>query len=100
MTAPRDLEVQRLRRLFRFFGPRSAVAVAAAFNDQLRQAAESRPPAWVFAETPGLVATTDPGLGARTGSLARDNSNFLVGASLRAATDPGEPRIDTVRKHI
>lgn len=53
-----------------------------AFAAQLRQAAGHRPVAWVFAEAPGLVAATDPGLAALAGPVARRNSLFLVGASL------------------
>jgi hypothetical protein len=56
-----------------------------AFADQLRQAAEHRPVAWVFAEAPGLVAATDPGLAALAGPVAGRNSLYLVGASLHGA---------------
>ncbi|GAA4513738.1 DUF2332 domain-containing protein [Actinoallomurus oryzae] len=55
-----------------------------AFAAQLRQAAAHRPVAWVFAEAPGLVATTDH-LIAPDGPLARRNSLYLVGATLRDA---------------
>ncbi|GLY74251.1 DUF2332 domain-containing protein [Actinoallomurus iriomotensis] len=55
-----------------------------AFAAQLRQAAARRPVAWVFAEAPGLVATTD-GLIVPEGSLARRNSRYLIGASLRGS---------------
>lgn len=54
----------------------------AAFAAQLEQAAAHRPVAWVFAEGPGLVATTAD-LIAPDGPLARRNSLYLVGASLR-----------------
>ncbi|MFB9830672.1 DUF2332 domain-containing protein [Actinoallomurus acaciae] len=54
----------------------------AAFAAQLQQAAAHRPVAWVFAEGPGLVATAED-LIALEGPLARRNSLYLVGASLR-----------------
>jgi hypothetical protein len=40
--------------------------------------------AWVFAEAPGLVATTD-GRIVPEDSLARRNSRYLIGASLRGS---------------
>lgn len=56
-----------------------------AFLRQLDELAQRRPVAWVFAETPGLLATT--GLSAPTlrGPLAGRNGLYLVGASLRHA---------------
>jgi hypothetical protein len=54
-----------------------------AFVGQLEEAAGRRPVAWVFAEAPGLVATTDLGLAALAGPVARRNSLCLVGTSLR-----------------
>ena len=45
--------------------------------------AGGRPVAWIFAEAPGLVATTDPGLAALAGPVASRNSLCLVGTSLR-----------------
>jgi hypothetical protein len=55
-----------------------------AFAAQLQQAARRRRVAWIFAEAPGLVATTtDLSVTALDGPLARRNSRYLVGASLR-----------------
>jgi len=48
-----------------------------AFADQVRQAATRRRIAWIFAETPGLLAAT--GLTVETG-LARRHSSYLIGA--------------------
>ena len=56
-----------------------------AFVSQLAEAARRRPVAWVFAEGPGLLATTDLRLPALTGPLAQRNASYLVGASLRGA---------------
>ncbi|MEW1862888.1 DUF2332 domain-containing protein [Streptomyces sp. NPDC088194] len=56
-----------------------------AFVAQLRQAAQRRPVAWVFAEAPGLLATTGLDIPALRGPLARRNTLYLVGASLRGA---------------
>ncbi|MDV9171168.1 DUF2332 domain-containing protein [Streptomyces sp. W16] len=56
-----------------------------AFVAQLREAAQRRPVAWVFAEAPGLLATTGLDVVALRGPLARRNSLYLVGASLRGA---------------
>jgi hypothetical protein len=63
----------------------------AAFAGQLRQAAGRRPVAWVFAEAPGLAATMDLAAPALNGPLARRNSFYVVGTSLR---DPGGRRDD------
>lgn len=60
-----------------------------AFAGQLRQAAERRPVAWVFAEAPGLVAATDPVLAALAAPVATRNSQYLVGASLCAPGGQG-----------
>ncbi|WP_162641370.1 DUF2332 domain-containing protein [Streptosporangium sp. 'caverna'] len=57
----------------------------AAFVAQLHEAARLRPVAWVFAEAPGLLATTALDVAALRGPLARRNSLYLVGASLRGA---------------
>jgi len=54
-----------------------------AFAGQLEEASARRPVAWVFAEAPGLLATTDPGLAELAGPVARRNALCLVGASLR-----------------
>jgi hypothetical protein len=63
-----------------------------AFDAQLEKAAERRPVAWVFAEGPGLFATTGTASIPLAASLTRRNSLFLVGASLRT---PGH-RDDTL----
>jgi hypothetical protein len=65
-----------------------------AFAAQLEQAAKRRRIAWIFAEAPGLVAATiDLNVPALDGPLARRNSRYLVGASLRgpdlSPNDPG-----------
>lgn len=54
-----------------------------AFRAQLRET--GRPVAWVFAEAPGLLATTGIGM---PGALAQRNSSYLVGVSL-----PGQDRL-------
>jgi hypothetical protein len=54
-----------------------------AFVAQLQEAARRRPVAWVFAEAPGLLATTALDVAALRGPLAQRNSLYLVGASLR-----------------
>jgi hypothetical protein len=54
-----------------------------AFVSQLHEAAQRRPVAWVFAESPGLVATTGLHLPALDGPLAHRNGLYAVGASLR-----------------
>jgi hypothetical protein len=56
-----------------------------AFVAQLREAARRRPVAWVFAEAPGLLATTALDVAALRGPLAQRNSLYLVGACLRGA---------------
>ncbi|WP_406445282.1 DUF2332 domain-containing protein [Streptomyces sp. NBC_00631] len=56
-----------------------------AFIAQLQEAARRRPVAWVFAEAPGLLATTTLDVPALRGPLAQHNSRYLVGASLRDA---------------
>jgi hypothetical protein len=63
----------------------------AAFTGQLRQAADRRPVAWVFAEAPGLAAAMDLNAPALDGPLARRNSLYVIGASLRG---PGARRDD------
>jgi len=63
----------------------------AAFADQLCLAAGRRPVAWVFAEAPGLAATMSLAAPALAGPLARRNTLYLVGASLRG---PGDTRDD------
>lgn len=69
--------------LLSYLGPEARTAFAA----QLALAAETRPVAWVFAESPALTASTDPVLGALAGPVAHPASRYLVGASLRG---PGE----------
>jgi hypothetical protein len=56
-----------------------------AFVAQLREAAGRRPVAWVFAEAPGLLATTGLDVPALDGPLAQRNSHYLVGAGLHGA---------------
>ncbi|MCA1224100.1 DUF2332 domain-containing protein [Streptomyces sp. 8L] len=56
-----------------------------AFVAQLEEAARARPVAWVFAEGPGLLATTPLDLPALRGPLARRNSLYAVGTALRGA---------------
>jgi hypothetical protein len=64
----------------------------AAFAAQLRQTAERRRVAWIFAEGPGLVAATaDLSMPALDDPLAQRNSHYLIGASLRG---PGSGRHD------
>lgn len=58
-----------------------------AFLGQLDEAARRRPVAWVFAEAPGLLATTGLGVPALQGPLAGRNGLYLVGAGLRHAGD-------------
>ncbi|MET7490047.1 DUF2332 domain-containing protein [Streptomyces sp. NPDC005538] len=58
-----------------------------AFVAQLDEAARRRPVAWVFAEAPGLLATTALDIAALHGPLARRNSLYLVGAGLRGDGD-------------
>lgn len=53
-----------------------------AFLAQLREVASRRPVAWVFAEAPGLLATTDLDVAALDGPLAQRNSLYLIGARL------------------
>jgi hypothetical protein len=53
-----------------------------AFTDQLHQIAERRSLSWIFAETPALVASADPGLAPLAGPVAHRTSLYLVGASL------------------
>jgi hypothetical protein len=55
-----------------------------AFAGQLELLAARRPVAWIFAEGPGLLATTDLTIGALAGPLARRNSRYAVGVSLRS----------------
>ncbi|GAA4628677.1 hypothetical protein GCM10023196_046040 [Actinoallomurus vinaceus] len=56
-----------------------------AFLGRLDELAQRRPVAWVFAEAPGLVATTGLSVSALQGPLAGRNGLYLVGASLRDA---------------
>ena len=56
-----------------------------AFVSQLEEAARRRPVAWVFAEAPGLLATTSLDVAALRGPLAQRNSRYLIGAGLRGA---------------
>jgi hypothetical protein len=56
-----------------------------AFVAQLQEAAGRRPVAWVFAEAPGLLASTDLNVIARDSPIAQRNSLYLIGASLRGA---------------
>jgi hypothetical protein len=68
-----------------------------AFAGQIEQAAARRPVAWVFAETPGLIASADPGPRALAGPVSSRNTLYLIGASLRSpgyrrrAARPGRP---------
>lgn len=55
----------------------------AAFLGQLDEIARRRPVAWAFAEAPGLVAATSVAVPSLRGPLARRNTAYLVGASLR-----------------
>jgi hypothetical protein len=64
-----------------------------AFADQLARAARKRPIAWVFAEGPGLLATTGLALPVLEGPLARRNTMYAIGASLR---EPGGRRDDAL----
>jgi hypothetical protein len=54
-----------------------------AFASQLDEAARQRPVAWVFAEGPGLLATTGLHIPALAGPLAQRNGLYAVGTSLR-----------------
>jgi hypothetical protein len=58
-----------------------------AFVTQLGEAARRRPVAWVFAEAPGLLRTTDLDMPVLRGPVSRSNSAYLVGASMRHGTD-------------
>lgn len=62
-----------------------SVAARTAFVGQLDELARRRPVAWVFAEGPGLLATTGLSLPALRGPLAARNAHYLVGTSLRHA---------------
>lgn len=62
-----------------------SIDARAAFAAQLEEAARQRPVAWVFAEGPGLLATTDLEVEALGGPLSGRNTLYLVGASLRGA---------------
>lgn len=72
------------------------VQARTAFTAQLREAAQRRPVAWVFAEAPGLLATTGLDIAALRGPLVRRNTLYLVGASLRGADhqDGRQDRLD------
>jgi hypothetical protein len=52
------------------------------FVTQLKEAADRRSIAWVFAEGPGLLATMGLDIAALSGPVSRDNAHYLVGASL------------------
>jgi len=54
-----------------------------AFAGELELVAARRPVAWIFAEGPGLLATTDLTASALAGPLARRNSLYAIGASMR-----------------
>jgi hypothetical protein len=49
--------------------------------------------AWAFAEAPGLLATTDPGLATLAGPVARRNSLCLVGTSMRGPGTRDDARL-------
>ena len=68
-------------------------AARAAFADQLGQAARQRRLAWVFAEAPGLLATTGITAPALSGPLARRNVEYLIGTSLRDPDGGQEDRL-------
>jgi hypothetical protein len=53
-----------------------------AFSAQLTQAAADRPVAWVFAEGPALLASTDSALSALAGPVAHPTSLYLIGVTL------------------
>lgn len=59
---------------------------------QLDQAVSHRPVAWVFAEAPGLAATTGLDIAALHGPLAQRNNRYLVGTSLRSTGDRHDDR--------
>jgi hypothetical protein len=63
----------------------------ADFSFRLDEVARHRPVAWIFAEAPGLLAAADITAPALTGPLARRNSRYVIGISLRS---PGGPRED------
>ncbi len=65
----------------------------AAFVAQLDAAVRRRPVAWVFAEAPGLLASTGLDIPALRGALARRNDRYLVGARLRRADDSADDRL-------
>jgi hypothetical protein len=46
--------------------------------------------AWIFAEAPGLLATTPLSVAALGGPLAQRNVRYLVGASLRGGARPDD----------
>ncbi|HUN32458.1 MAG TPA: DUF2332 domain-containing protein [Trebonia sp.] len=64
-----------------------------AFASQLQEAATRRPVAWVFAEAPGLLATTDSGLATMAGPVASRNALCLVGTSLRGRGSRADTRL-------
>ncbi|MCO5971320.1 DUF2332 domain-containing protein [Actinoallomurus soli] len=65
--------------LLSYLGVRSR----AAFLSRLDELAQRRPVAWAFAEAPGLVAATNVAVPALQGPLAKRNTLYLVGVSLR-----------------
>jgi hypothetical protein len=60
-----------------------AADARAAFVAQLDEAAARRPVSWIFAEAPGLLASTDLEIAALAGPLARRNSLYAIGVSVR-----------------
>jgi hypothetical protein len=98
MTLPGPSPARLWSRLSSFLAPRepspvrsagsqghTRVLESAGFADvgQLEEAAERRPVAWIFAEAPGLLVTTNLHAPALDGPLAQHNTHYLVGASLR-----------------
>jgi hypothetical protein len=72
----------------------------AAFAGQLDEAARRRPVAWVFAEAPGLLATTQLSVAALAGPLAQRNVRYLVGASLRGAARGDDELLATADPYL
>ena len=61
------------------------LAARAEFVAQLDESARRRPVAWVFAEAPGLLATSGIDAPALRGPLARRNIDYLIGVSRRGS---------------
>lgn len=57
------------------------------FVDQLRQLGDSRPIAWIFAEAPGLLATTDLRCLGLAGPLAHVGTTYAIGTSRNDASE-------------